>query len=657
MVVDYGEKVLPAFFTLGEKRVSTVQLTFADQSTDRFPSGMTLLEVLQKVDPKAARTALAARIDDQLVDLSRTVDHDARVSFLTFEDEEGKKIYWHSSAHIMAQAVKELFPSARLGIGPAIDNGFYYDFDIPESFSPEDLETIEKRMNEIIRKDLPLIRQEMELKQARKIFEKMDERYKLELLDEMDSQQVSVYGQDGFKDLCRGPHVPSTGRIGFVKILGVAGAYWRGDERNAVLQRIYGIAFPQKAELKEHLRRLEEAKKRDHRKLGRQLDLFSFHPQAPGFPFWHDKGLLIYDQCVQYWKQLHRREGYRLVRTPMMLCDDLWRCSGHWDHYREAMYCTVIDDVGYAIKPMNCPGGLLIYKNTMWSYRDFPLKMGELGMVHRHEKHGVLHGLFRVRQFTQDDAHIFCLPEQVEDEVIGVIDMALEIYNAFGFKDIYVELSTRPAKSIGSDEMWSRAEETLRRALQRKEISYELNPGEGAFYGPKIDFHIEDSLFRRWQCGTIQVDFSMPERFELEYVGSDGEKHRPVMIHRALYGSLERFIGILLEHYGGDLPLWLAPVQVRVIPVSRDHMDYADQTAKRLIEDGIRAELDRRDEKMGYKIRDAETSKIPYMVVVGEREESEGTASLRQRRGEQQGGLKIEEVIARMQEEVDRKTQ
>jgi threonyl-tRNA synthetase len=632
--------------------VSTVQLTIADRSKEQFPSGISLLEVLKKVDPSAVKKVIAARIDGQTLDLSSTVESDARVDFLTFEDTEGRKIYWHSSAHIMAQAVKELFPSARLGIGPAIDNGFYYDFDVSESFSPEDLDAIEERMNEIIKNDLPLTRQEMDLDEARKVFDKMGERYKLELLDEMDEQQVSVYGQDGFRDLCRGPHIPSTGRIGFVKLLGVAGAYWRGDERNAVLQRIYGIAFPHKKELKEHLRRLEEAKKRDHRKLGRQLDLFSFHPEAPGFPFWHDKGLLIYDQCVQYWKGLHRREGYRLVRTPMMLCDDLWRCSGHWDNYREAMYCTVIDDVGYAIKPMNCPGGLLIYKNTMWSYRDFPLKMAELGMVHRHEKHGVLHGLFRVRQFTQDDAHIFCLPEQVESEVIGVINLALEIYGAFGFKDVYVELSTRPAKSIGSDEMWTRAEGTLRSALQTKGIDYELNPGEGAFYGPKIDFHIEDSLFRRWQCGTIQVDFSMPERFELEYVGSDGEKHRPVMIHRALYGSLERFIGIVIEHYGGDLPLWLAPVQIRLIPVSRDHMEYGQRVTERLTGAGIRAELDRRDEKMGYKIRDAETSKIPYMLVVGGREEEEGTVSMRQRQGEQQGGLKIEEVIGRLREEV-----
>jgi threonyl-tRNA synthetase len=614
------------------------------------------MEVLKQRNLPAAERVVAARVDDRLVDLNSTLEADAQVTFLTFEDEDGKKVYWHSCAHIMAQAVKELFPSARLGIGPAIDNGFYYDFDVPESFTQEDLETIEERMRDIIKKDVPLTRQEIEREQAEGMFQEMGEQYKLELLSEMEDRQVSIYGQNGFRDLCRGPHVPSTGRIGFVKLLGVAGAYWRGDERNAVLQRIYGVAFPRKDQLEEHLHRLEEAKKRDHRKLGRQLDLFSFHPQAPGFPFWHDKGLVVYDQCVEYWKELHRREGYRLVRTPMMLCDELWRCSGHWDNYREAMYCTEIDGTGYAIKPMNCPGGLLIYKNTMWSYRDFPLKMGELGLVHRHEKHGVLHGLFRVRQFTQDDAHIFCLPEQVEDEVIGVIDLALEIYNAFGFHDVFVELSTRPAKSIGSDEMWSRAEETLRRALQRKEIDYELNPGEGAFYGPKIDFHIEDSLFRRWQCGTIQVDFSMPERFELEYTGADGEKHRPVMIHRALYGSLERFIGILIEHYGGDLPLWLAPVQARVIPVSRDYLEYAAQTTERLTVAGIRAELDRRDEKMGYKIRDAETSRIPYMLVVGDREETERTVSLRQRRGQPQGGVSIEDAIERLNKEISEKT-
>jgi threonyl-tRNA synthetase len=555
----------------------------------------------------------------------------------------------------MAQAVKDLFPEARLGIGPAIDGGFYYDFDVENPFGPEDLAAIEGRMQEIIKADLPLIREELSRDQATKVFQDLGETYKVELIDDLEDDKVSTYAQDGFRDLCRGPHVPSTGRIGHVKLLGVAGAYWRGDERNAVLQRIYGIGYPEKAKLKEHLKRLEEAKKRDHRKLGKQMDLFSFHPQAPGFPFWHDKGTVIYDECVQFWTQLHRRDGYQLVKTPLMLCEELWHCSGHWENYREAMYGTEIDGTSYAVKPMNCPGGLLIYNSSPRSYRDFPLKMAELGLVHRHEKHGVLHGLFRVRQFTQDDAHIFCLPEQAEEQVIEVIDLAYEIYHTFGFQDIYVELSTKPKKSIGSDEVWVKAETALRNALGQKGIRFDVSPGAGAFYGPKIDFHIEDSLARRWQCGTIQLDFSMPERFELEYVGSDGEKHRPVMIHRALFGSLERFIGILVEHYGGDFPLWLAPVQARVMPISREHMDYAVQVTEKLKLDGLRVELDKRDEKIGYKIRDAETCKIPYMLVVGEREAADGTVALRRRRGGQEGAFDLTDIVSRFKEEISGK--
>ncbi len=610
---------------------------------------------MKQKTPELAGKILAARVDDRLVDLHKALSKDATVSFFTFEDQEGKEVYWHSCAHVMAQAVKDLFPAAKLGIGPAIASGFYYDFGVENPFSPEDLEAIEKRMAEIIKADLPLKRQEVSKEDARHLFQALGETYKLDLLSEFEEEQVTIYGQNGFRDLCRGPHVPSTGHIGHVKLLGVAGAYWRGDERNPVLQRIYGIAFPQKAQLDKYLERLEQAKKRDHRKLGRQLDLFSFHPEAPGFPFWHPRGLVIYDQIVAYWKGVHQREGYQLVQTPMMLCDDLWRCSGHWENYREAMYCTEIDGAGYAIKPMNCPGGLLIYKSTIHSYKDLPLKMGELGLVHRHEKHGVLHGLFRVRQFTQDDAHIFCLPQQAEEQVMAVIDLALEIYGTFGFQNVHVELSTRPSKSIGSDEMWTRAEEALRSALGKKEISFELNPGAGAFYGPKIDFHIEDSLARRWQCGTIQLDFSMPERFELEYVDSDGKKRRPVMIHRAILGSLERFIGILIEHYGGDLPLWLAPTQVRVIPVSQDHMEYADQVAGRLEAEGLRVELDRRSEKVGYKIRDAETSKIPYMLVVGEKEAQDQSVSMRRRHQRQVGTVLLDEVISRLEEEISGK--
>jgi threonyl-tRNA synthetase len=641
----------------GESLLADITVHFPDGSGASFKPGITLSQVLEQVKPPSAGQVIAATVDGQPVDLSHRLQEDAAVAFLTFDDPEGKKIYWHSSAHVMAQAVKELFPAAKLGIGPAIDNGFYYDIDLEDSFGPEDIDAIEARMREIIKRDLPVVREEFDRKKAAQIFQQMNETYKVELITELEEEQLTTYGQDGFRDLCRGPHVPSTGRIGYVKLLGVAGAYWRGDERNAVLQRIYGIAFPRQDQLKEHLKRLEEAKKRDHRKLGRQLDLFSFHPQAQGFPFWHHKGLVIYDECVNYWRELHLRDGYQLISTPLILCDDLWRCSGHWDNYREAMYCTEIDGSGFAIKPMNCPGGVLVYKSWPRSYRDFPVKMAELGVVHRHEKHGVLHGLFRVRQFTQDDAHIYCLPEQAEEQVGEVIDLAFEIYNTFGFQDVFVELSTRPSKSIGSDEIWARAEQALKNALEKKKISYELNPGEGAFYGPKIDFHIEDSLLRRWQCGTIQLDFSMPERFELEYTGSDGEKHRPVMIHRALYGSLERFIGILIEHYGGDLPLWLAPVQARVIPVSREHMDYAVKTAQQLQTEGIRAEPDRRDEKVGYKIRDAETSKVPYMLVVGAKEMADGTVSLRRRREGPVGVVPIGEVAVRLKKEITGKAQ
>lgn len=636
--------------------MAKITVKFSDGSTGRYEPGISLAKMLREQLPALAEEALAAKVEDQMVDLDYILNRDATVTFLTFDDQEGRSIYWHSCAHVMAQAVKELFPASKLGIGPAIASGFYYDFDVADPFGPQDLAAIEARIGEIIKLDLPLVREEMSKEKALRLFQEMDEPYKLDLLSEFEGNQVSIYGQNGFRDLCRGPHIPSTGRIGNIKLLGAAGAYWRGDERNPVLQRIYGIAYPQKAQLDKHMERLEEAKKRDHRKLGRQLDMFSFHPQAPGFPFWHQRGLIILDEIVEYWKKLHRREGYQLVKTPLMLCDELWRCSGHWDNYRQAMYCTEIDGIGYAIKPMNCPGGLLIYKSSLHSYKDFPLKMGELGLVHRHEKHGVLHGLFRVRQFTQDDAHIFCLPEQAEDQVIEVIDLSLEIYETFGFQDVHVELSTRPSKSIGSDQMWARAEEALRNALHRKEMSFDLNPGAGAFYGPKIDFHIEDSLSRRWQCGTIQLDFSMPERFELEYVGADGQKHRPVMIHRAIFGSLERFIGIITEHYGGDFPLWLAPVQAKVIPVSRDHMEYAVRVADRLEKEGFRVEVDRRDEKVGYKIRDAETSKNPYMLVVGEKEVLNQAIALRQRHEGQVGTMGLEDFISRLQSEISNRT-
>jgi threonyl-tRNA synthetase len=638
-----------------DKGLAAITVKFSDETEGNYEPGTTLNEILEQKKAALSGKVLAAKVDGKLVDLNYTLDRNANVDFLTFEDEQGKSVFWHSCAHVMAQAVKEIFPVVKLGIGPAIASGFYYDFEVAEPFSPEDLKIIEKRMQDIIKSDLSIIREEMPKENAVKIFKELGESYKLELLSDIEDDRATIYTQDGFRDLCRGPHVPSTGKLGVVKLLGVAGAYWRGDERNSVMQRIYGIAYPQKAQLRKHVEKLEEAKKRDHRKLGRQLDLFSFNEQAPGFPFWHHKGLVIFDECVKYWKKVHKRDGYQLVQTPLILSDDLWRCSGHWDNYKEAMYFTEIDGIGYAIKPMNCPGGLLIYKSSPRSYRDLPLKMGELGLVHRHEKRGVLHGLFRVRQFTQDDAHIFCLPEQAEQQVVGVINLSLEIYATFGFRDVYVELSTRPKKSIGSDDIWTRAEKTLRDALDKKEITFEVNPGAGAFYGPKIDFHIEDSLSRRWQCGTIQLDFSMPERFDLEYVGKDGGKHRPVMIHRAIFGSLERFIGIITENYGGSYPLWLAPVQAKVIPISRDQMKYAAQIVDLLVEEGFRAELDRRDEKIGYKIRDAETLKIPYMIIIGEREVEGKNISLRQRHQGHVGTMSLDDLVSRLNEEIAHK--
>ena len=635
--------------------MAAITVKFSNGTEGCFEPGTTLNEMIKQKKEALSGKVLAAKVDGQLVDLNSSLDRNANVDFLAFEDEQGKSVFWHSCAHVMAQAVKEIFPAAKLGIGPAIASGFYYDFEVAEPFSPEDLKNIEKRMQDIIKSDLSMIREEMPKEDAFKIFKELGEPYKLELLSDIEDDRVTIYSQDGFRDLCRGPHVPSTGKLGAVKLLGVAGAYWRGDERNSVMQRIYGIAYPQKAQLRKHVEKLEEAKKRDHRKLGRQLDLFSFHEQAPGFPFWHHKGLVIFDECVKYWKKVHKRDGYQLVQTPLILSEDLWRCSGHWDNYKEAMYFTEIDDIGYAIKPMNCPGGLLVYKSSPRSYRDLPLKMGELGLVHRHEKRGVLHGLFRVRQFTQDDAHIFCLPEQAEEQIVGVINLSLEIYDTFGFRNVYVELSTRPKKSIGSDDIWKKAEKTLRDALDKREITFEVNPGAGAFYGPKIDFHIEDSLSRRWQCGTIQLDFSMPERFDLEYVGKDGEKHRPVMIHRAIFGSLERFIGIITEHYGGSYPLWLAPVQTKVIPISRDQMEYAAQIVDLLVEKGFRAELEKRDEKIGYKIRDAETLKIPYMIIIGEREVEGKNISLRQRHQGHVGTMSPGDLVSRLNEEVAHK--
>ena len=556
----------------------------------------------------------------------------------------------HSAAHIMAQAVTDLYPGTKLGIGPAIEDGFYYDFDKADGFTPEDLEKIEARMKEIVKANLPIIRKEVSREEAERIF--ADEPYKLELIRELEDETITIYQEGEFVDLCRGPHVNYTSKVKAYKLLSVAGAYWRGSEKNPMLQRIYGTAFFTKDELEEHLSQLEEARKRDHRKLGKDLDLFSFHEEGPGFPFWHPKGMIVLNELMDYWRRIHRERGYSEVKTPSILSEDLWHRSGHWNTYRENMYFVDIDEQTYAVKPMNCPGLILIYKNDLRSYRDLPMRMAELGHVHRHEKSGVLHGLFRVRAFTQDDGHVFCSPEQIQDEIIGVIDLIQTIYAKFGFTQYRIELSTRPEKSIGSDEMWATAEHALQEALKAKGIEYAVNPGDGAFYGPKIDFHITDSMKRSWQLGTIQLDFSMPERFECEYIGDDGKPHRPVMIHRAVLGSIERFMGIIIEEYGGAFPLWMAPTQVVICPIADRHHEFSCEVAGKLRAMGMRVNVDTRNEKTGFKIREAQVQKIPYMLVVGDREAEAGAVSVRQREEGDLGSMAVDDFLARVSKEL-----
>ncbi len=623
------------------------------EQTYQVETGTVPMEVLETngISPEGI---IAAQLDDIPVDLSLPVHDGENLRFLTFEDNQGRDIYWHSAAHLMAQAVTELYPGTKLGFGPTIDGGFYYDFDMETPLSVDDLPAIEERMREIIQRNEPITRQELTSGEAAKLFEELGETYKVEHIHDID-EDLTIYRQGDFVDLCRGPHLPSTGYISEIKLLSVAGAYWKGDETRPMLQRIYGTAYPTRKQLKAHLQAIEEAKKRDHRKIGKQLDLFSFHPEAPGFPFWHHKGKILLEEIISYWRQVHRRDGYQEVQTPIILNEELWRRSGHWDHYRDNMYFTQIDERDFAVKPMNCPGQLLIYKNRQWSYRDLPVKWGELGLVHRHEKTGTLHGLFRVRMMTQDDAHIFCTPDQTTDEVIGCMNLLMEIYSTFGFKDYQIELSTRPVKSIGSDEMWERGEAALRDALDQKGVDYDINPGEGAFYGPKIDFHVLDCLKRSWQCGTIQVDFSMPERFELEYVDADGERKTPVMLHRALLGTLERWVGIVIEHYGGDFPLWLAPVQVTILPITDKQVEFAQQVADKLTEAGIRVECDFRNEKIGYKIREAETGKIPCMLVIGAREAEDEMVTLRRRKVGDLGQMAVPDLIQELTTEIERK--
>lgn len=625
-----------------------------DGSKFDLPVGTTPLDILERQGLSDNGRILAARVGDTITDLIHPISADAEVDFLDHDDPAGREVYLHSSAHLMAHAIKELYPQAQLGIGPALQDSFYYDILLPEFLKPEELPRIEKRMAKIAQAAFPIERRELSREEAIELFKLRGELLKVELLQEMEDT-VSIYQQGDFIDLCRGPHLPNTSWIKHFKLLSLAGAYWRGDESKPMLQRIYGTSYPTAEALEEHLRRYEEARKRDHRRLGKDLDLFSFHPEAPGTPFWHPKGLVLYDEVVKYWTEVHERNGYKLVRTPVVLSDSLWRLSGHYDNYRENMYFTRVEDRDYAIKPMNCPGGLLIYKSKQYSYRDLPLRMGELGLVHRFEKSGELHGLIRVRAFSIDDAHIFCLPEQVEEEVVGVIHLILDFYRTFGFEDYHVELSTQPEKSIGTAETWRKAEAALSSALGTAAIPYVLNPGEGAFYGPKIDFHFRDCLGRSWQCGTIQLDFSMPERFDLEYIGADGEKHRPVMIHRAILGSLERFIGLLIEQYAGDFPLWLAPVQVRILPITDQQNGFAQEIESQLSGENLRVEVDLRNEKVGRKIREAELEKIPVMLIVGQKEMDEGTVSLRLKGRGDQGSRSVEEVVAYMKRTIQKK--
>ncbi|MGI6188416.1 MAG: threonine--tRNA ligase [Clostridiales bacterium] len=633
-----------------------VEVVLKDGSKKQCPKGISISDVIRDISPGLFRRSLAAQIDGRTVDLSYKINEDCRLNILTFDDEQGKKAFWHTSSHILAQAVKKLFPGARLAIGPAVDNGFYYDFDVEKPFSTEDLQVIEEEMKKIIKENLELERFELPRDEAIAYMKEMGETYKVELIEELpDDAVISFYRQGDFVDLCAGPHIPSTGLVKAVKLLSVAGAYWRGDERNKMLQRIYGVSFPKKSMLDEHLQRLEEAKKRDHRKLGRELDLFSLHEEGPGFPFFHPKGTIIYNLLVEFWRKEHVKRGYHEIRTPVILNKDLWIRSGHWDHYRENMYFTKIDEQDYAVKPMNCPGSMILYKRKLYSYRELPLRVGELGLVHRHELSGVLHGLMRVRYFTQDDAHIFMLPEQIEDEILGVIELIDHFYSIFGFK-YYVELSTRPEDSMGSDEDWELATNALEKALKARGLDYKINEGDGAFYGPKIDFHLEDCIGRTWQCGTIQLDFQMPERFDLTYIGPDGEKHRPVMIHRVVFGSIERFIGILTEHFAGAFPTWLAPVQVRILTVTDRADSYARELSAILSDADIRVETDLRNEKIGYKIREAQTEKIPYMLVVGDKEMENRTVALRARGRGDLGTMQADEFLSKILKEIRTKS-
>ncbi|MGM0499992.1 MAG: threonine--tRNA ligase [Bacillota bacterium] len=631
-----------------------VKVTLPDGSVKEYEAGTTVEDVAYSIGSGLGRDAVAGVVNGEEVDARYPIEEDVELSIITIDSDEALEILRHTASHVMAQAVKRLYDEVQVAIGPAIDDGFYYDLNLEATINEESLEKIEAEMQKIIDEDIEIERKVLPRAEAIALMEERGEKYKLELIEELDDEMISLYFQGDYVDLCRGPHLPSTGYVKAFKLLNVAGAYWRGDENNEMLQRIYGTAFASEKDLEKYINRMEEAKKRDHRKLGKELDLFSIQDEGRGFPFFHPKGMALRNELVDFWKEEHRKAGYEEIKTPIILDESLWHQSGHWDHYKDNMYFTEIDGETHAVKPMNCPGGILVYKDSMHSYRELPIRMAELGLVHRHEMSGALHGLMRVRSFTQDDAHIYCLPDQIEEELSGVIKLVDRLYSAFGF-NYNVELSTKPEKAMGDDALWDEATDALRNAVEKNDLDYEVNEGDGAFYGPKIDFHLEDSIGRTWQCGTIQLDFQMPERFDLTYIGQDGEEHRPVMIHRAIYGSIERFIGILIEHFAGAFPTWIAPVQVEIIPVSDDQIDYALKVKEALSQEKIRVEVDSRSEQVGYKIRDAQVKQIPYMLIVGGREEENGTVSVRDRREGDLGTSKLSEFKDNLLKEIENK--
>ena len=631
-----------------------INITLKGGAVKEFEAPVTPMQIAKSIGEGLYKAVCVAKIDGEVKDLRTPIEKDAVVELLTFDDEEGKRAFWHTTSHILAQAVLHLFPDVKCAIGPAIKDGFYYDFDVEKPFTPEDLEKIEAEMKKIVKQGIPLERFELAPAEALELMK--DDPYKVELIEEHSGkgEAISFFKQGDFTDLCAGPHLPDTSRVKAFELTSTTGAYWRGDAKKQMLCRVYGTSFPKASLLEAHLTAIEEAKRRDHRKLGKELGLFTIMDEGPGFPFFLPKGMVLRNTLIDYWREVHKRYGYVEISTPMMLNRQLWERSGHWDHYKENMYTTVIDETDFAVKPMNCPGGMLVYKSEPRSYRDLPMRVGELGLVHRHEKSGQLHGLMRVRCFTQDDAHIFMTKEQITDEIKGVVKLIDEVYNLFGFK-YHVELSTKPENSIGSDEDWEVATNGLKAALDEMGLPYVINEGDGAFYGPKIDFHLEDSIGRTWQCGTIQLDFQLPMRFEAEYMGADGQKHQPIMIHRVVFGSIERFIGILIEHFAGKFPAWLAPTQVKLLPITDRNNEYTDAIIERMNALGIRCMADKRQEKTGFKIREAQLSKVPYMLVIGDKEQEEGTVAVRRRDSQATETMNIDDFIALLLDEINNK--